>query len=272
MKLGVFALTMMIAFATSTAYAQVSRAYFFKISKDGTDSYVLGTIHSGVALNELPANVLETLQRSKMVVGERAWTLAEAERELDPDSILSEIVSDRQNSRARRLGQESREKLLTFGLPKDFVDVLRPSDEFCPFIRSYAAYQAGKSIDFEITIYARKAGVPVEELENDSLRSKAMASANRNVCTVADLVTSNFVSAKERIAATNKMNRDYRAAELPILPESAELRYRNERWIPRIEALHANGSIFIFVGASHVMQPANILEMLRARGFKITRL
>lgn len=264
--------TMLIAFATSAANAQVSRAYFYRISKGGTDSYVLGTIHSGVALTELPANVLETLRLSKTVVGERAWTLAEAERELDPDSIRRDIVSDRQSSRARRLDLAAREKLLTFGLPKDLIDVLQPSDEFCPFIRGYALQQTRKSIDFEITIFAHRARIEIEELENEWLRAKAITAANRRVCNVADLVNSEFRPPDERLQAAQKLTRDYRAAALPVLSESAELRYRNERWIPRIEELHAKGSVFIFVGVHHVMQPANILEMLSARGFKITRL
>lgn len=51
----------------------------------------------------------------------------------------------------------------------------------------------------------------------------------------------------------------------------ALLEDRNATWIPQIEQLHAEGGGFVAVGAGHLVGPGNVLDMLRAKGFTITR-
>jgi uncharacterized protein YbaP (TraB family) len=46
---------------------------------------------------------------------------------------------------------------------------------------------------------------------------------------------------------------------------------RNASWIEPIEKLHQKGNGFIAVGALHLVGPQNVLEMLQAKGYTVTR-
>lgn len=47
---------------------------------------------------------------------------------------------------------------------------------------------------------------------------------------------------------------------------------RNASWVPELEELHAAGGGFVAVGAMHLIGPKSVLELLRQRGYKVTRL
>ena len=47
---------------------------------------------------------------------------------------------------------------------------------------------------------------------------------------------------------------------------------RNASWIEPIERLHAAGGGFIAVGAMHLVGQRSVLDLLRQRGYKVTRL
>ena len=47
---------------------------------------------------------------------------------------------------------------------------------------------------------------------------------------------------------------------------------RNASWIPELEQLHADGGGFVAVGAMHLIGPRSVLDLLRQRGYKVTRL
>jgi uncharacterized protein YbaP (TraB family) len=51
----------------------------------------------------------------------------------------------------------------------------------------------------------------------------------------------------------------------------ALLANRNRAWVPQLEQLHAGGGAFVAVGAGHLVGPGNVLDLLAARGFQITR-
>jgi uncharacterized protein YbaP (TraB family) len=47
---------------------------------------------------------------------------------------------------------------------------------------------------------------------------------------------------------------------------------RNASWIPELEELHASGGGFVAVGAMHLIGPRSVLDLLRQRGYTVTRL
>jgi hypothetical protein len=49
---------------------------------------------------------------------------------------------------------------------------------------------------------------------------------------------------------------------------------RNRNWLPRIEQMLAEGTdkdYLVVTGALHMIGPQGLVEMLRARGYRITR-
>jgi uncharacterized protein YbaP (TraB family) len=47
---------------------------------------------------------------------------------------------------------------------------------------------------------------------------------------------------------------------------------RNASWVPKIEELHGQGGAFIAVGALHLCGPKSVPELLRERGYSVTRI
>lgn len=47
---------------------------------------------------------------------------------------------------------------------------------------------------------------------------------------------------------------------------------RNASWVPELEELHAAGGGFVAVGAMHLIGKRSVLDLLRQRGYKVTRL
>jgi uncharacterized protein YbaP (TraB family) len=63
----------------------------------------------------------------------------------------------------------------------------------------------------------------------------------------------------------------YTAKELDDI-EDQMLYQRNTRWIPKLEQLFTKGTPFVVVGCDHLKGPRGVVALLRAKGFKITRL
>ena len=47
---------------------------------------------------------------------------------------------------------------------------------------------------------------------------------------------------------------------------------RNRAWLPALERLVAEGDTFVMVGAAHLVGPGSVLDLLRQRGYTVTRL
>jgi len=47
---------------------------------------------------------------------------------------------------------------------------------------------------------------------------------------------------------------------------------RNASWVPELEELHEAGGGFVAVGAMHLIGKRSVLDLLRQRGYKVTRL
>ena len=51
------------------------------------------------------------------------------------------------------------------------------------------------------------------------------------------------------------------------------LRRRNTRWVPRIEAMtKGTDTVFITVGAAHLVGPDGLVSQLRAAGYSVERI
>jgi len=46
---------------------------------------------------------------------------------------------------------------------------------------------------------------------------------------------------------------------------------RNASWIPQLDDLFTTGGAFVAVGAAHLRGPRGVVELLRAKGYTITR-
>ncbi len=47
---------------------------------------------------------------------------------------------------------------------------------------------------------------------------------------------------------------------------------RNTDWVPKLEAFFEQDNVFVAVGAGHLRGERNVIDLLRARGYTITRI
>jgi uncharacterized protein YbaP (TraB family) len=62
----------------------------------------------------------------------------------------------------------------------------------------------------------------------------------------------------------------YKASEIDAFDDQLVFA-RNRNWIPKLDKLLANGDVFIAVGADHLIGKPGVVELLRARGYEVTR-
>lgn len=73
--------------------------------------------------------------------------------------------------------------------------------------------------------------------------------------------------AHERLDSLHAFISDGMETDFPGL-EKALLEDRNRAWIPQIEALAAEGTVFVAVGAGHLSGPTGVLALLQERGWR----
>ena len=62
----------------------------------------------------------------------------------------------------------------------------------------------------------------------------------------------------------------YTDAELDAIDDEM-IFARNAKWIPELEPLLDAGGAYIAVGAAHLRGPRGVVELLKARGYQVTR-
>jgi hypothetical protein len=255
--------------------------FLWKAEKDGKTSWLFGTIHLGVnAENDLPPWVIDKIDGAAAFVMEAdtsdATGLARALQRNDGGSLRTD------------LGPEYWKKL------EDAVGARLAAgfDGMKPF--AVMTLLLAKDLpmtppmDGVLAARARSAARPIHYLESiaDQIAMIDPWMTPADVKAMLDHRDEAKVMAQKMLAA-------YRAGDGPALgamfddqtmwlaagrqPQSypayldALLGKRNRAWVPRLEELHGAGGAFIAVGAGHLVGPGNLLDLLAARGFAITR-
>jgi uncharacterized protein YbaP (TraB family) len=253
---------------------------FWSIEKDGKTSYALGTIHVGVdPESRLPQVVWDKLD------GEKDFAM---ETDLS-DPALMKVLECNKCSLKRDLGPTYWKKLEDVITPavaaklepmKPMVAATMMSMRGLPMTTQMdtlllaRAQNAKKGIVF---LEEAKAEAAVLEKWMDVKALKAML----------DDIEGNDKHTKEMLDAyvagdvdrMIKLSDDEKAEALKHGYSQKEydeqmqdmLYSRNASWIPAIEKAHAEGGVFIAVGAMHLMGEKSVLELLQKKGYKVTR-
>jgi uncharacterized protein YbaP (TraB family) len=258
----------------------LARPLFWSIEKDGITSYALGTIHVGVdAEARLPEIVWSKLDAAKSFAMETDLT----------DPALQKILVCTGCSLKKDLGDKHWAKLEEV-LGKDVaarIETMKPmvaatmmslrglpSTTQMDTLLLARAQRANKSIvylelaEHEAAVLEKVMNVKalkamLDDVEGGLENTKKMLDAYVS----GDEVAMVKMSDAER---THALAHGYTAAEYD---ESMKvvLYDRNAAWIAPIEKLHAAGGGFIAVGAMHLVGPKNVLELLTAKGYKVSR-
>jgi uncharacterized protein len=254
---------------------------FWSIEKDGITSYVLGTIHLGVdAESRLPPIIWSKLDRAPAFAMETDLT----------DPAIQDIVNCSSCSLRRDLGDAYWSKLeaalgarvaagiesmkpmvaatamAMHGMPQttqmDGVLLGRAQNQSKRVIFLERADHAAKVLERWMNIKALKA------MLDDREGGKARTQATLGAYLAGDEQKMLELSKQEKAHA---LANGYTAAEYDASMKEILLD-RNLAWISPIEAMHSGGGGFIAVGALHLVGPGSVLELLTAKGYKITRI
>ena len=258
----------------------IEKPLLWAATRDGTTTYLFGTIHVGVnADTQLPAWL------KAKVDGARAFAM---EANLSEPGLLGAFNRTDGGSLRLDLGPEAWAKLegVVGADMARGVDKLKPIAAMTMLEASFLPQTS--AMDPALEGRAARAGKPIVYFES-ALRQLEIVDP---LITAADVKAflDNLEYAKGKLI---ELRDAYLAGDAETLGKQFEdttlwvaagrdlaqfpgfvkalLENRNAAWIPQIEKLHAEGGGFVAVGAGHLAGPGNVLDMLRARGFTITR-
>lgn len=258
----------------------LARPLFWSIEKNGITSYALGTIHVGVdAEARLPQLVWDKLDAAKSFAMETDLS----------DPALMKLLECTSCSLKRDLGPAYWKKLEAVVTPEvaSRIEAMKPM--VAATMMSMRGLPMTTQMDTLLLARAQSAKKPIVFLEEAKVEAailekwmnvKALKSMLDDIegsdQHTRDMLDAYLAGDETKMIALSDdekaqaLKHGYTAAEFDSSMQ--DLLYgRNASWIPAIEKLHVAGGGFVAVGAMHLMGPKSVLELLAAKGFKVTR-
>ena len=267
--------------AVPVAKQPLPHPLFWAVEKDGKTTYVLGTMHMGVdpdaripelvwrKLDEAPAFAMETdLSKAASLdvmrhdgrtlhadLGDAYW--AKLEQALGSDT-------------AQRMDQMKPmipATLLSMrGLPEtpamDGALFGRASNENKKIVYLEPIEREEQVLEKWMDVRALEAmldDLPAGEQHSKDMLAAYIAGDEAKIQALTDAERADFKKSGRTDAEYDQQMEDLLFA-------------RNASWVPELEQLHAAGGAFVAVGAMHLIGKRSVLDMLRQRGYQVTRL
>jgi uncharacterized protein YbaP (TraB family) len=257
----------------------VKAPYFFEVTAaNGKVSHLLGTRHVSVPLSKFPDVVRTEIKAAKLAVFEVA-----------PEDTTG--VPSRAHPLRDELGAADWKHLREL-LGKDTADDLVTAAPSAAAVSMMVLYEDPTNmLDKQIEDVVADAKIPARGLETAAFQDGVLDK-------LLDLrmLKATIEQTKDR-AEIEKESRDdlgqycagtddspgmdaesrakmikagYTAAELDAMDEQLVFA-RNRSWIPKLEAMFAQGGVFVAVGADHLIGNKGVPALLEARGMKVKR-
>ena len=241
-------------------------------------SYVFGTIHVGVGIDELPAVVSEKFAASQQFVSELHLDELTPEKSMAlliarPGQSVTELLTSAQfNNLANQLASVA---------PKPFLAKMTVGGAQSLLILKH--FPSGESLDRTLMQQAAAQGKTSVGLETIAEQMKTLELLLTKEALVylinnpgelreslAELVTIYLTGDEEELAEAI-LTPDIEAMAMSKEALEAVIYARNRSWAAALPQVIGNKSTFIAVGAGHLPGPEGLLNLLRARGFRVAR-
>lgn len=267
------------------AESKVDRPFLWKATKGGQTIYVMGTIHLGVSMNDLPPYVLEAVAESKSFYAEADVATT------TPEFVLSRARYSGGQTLDQFLPASSWEKLvqdMSGLIPADGLKTFKPWYVLNGLAMTPLAQDASITgrLDEELIQFAKVSGVTVNYLETASLQF-AVLEAIAPVSILDAVIQQNdslieFQADQFSMTLGCYQNSDDACIENLIKPISeggqfytwqAELllNQRHRTWMPQMIKASQSGATFIAVGVAHLFGEQGLVSLLKAQGFEVSR-
>jgi uncharacterized protein YbaP (TraB family) len=257
---------------------KVTAPYFYRVEKSGATSYLLGTRHISVSLAKFPQVVHDRIADAKLAVFELPPDDRPTKKH--PSVHLRDAVG-------APLWDHYRE--LVGHRNADAIEHTRPS---LAILRASLLFEdLGATLEHDLQATAESVHVPIRGLETAQFQDdtiehildlrmlRAMIETTKDRAEIEDQAATELrdycTGADKRAGFSDKeraqLHGHYSDAELDAIDEEMVFA-RNAKWIPDLEQLFDTGGAFVAVGAGHLRGPRGVVELLRARGYTLTRI
>lgn len=263
---------------TSSAPTKVQKPFFWKVTKAGRTSYLLGTVHVGVhAEGELPPSVWQTFRRLTCFV-------MEADQEaVKPDLLLQMASLPPDQDLAKQLTPAVWKKVETKLAPIVGEAVLhRVRPWFVAILYLQTVVPKGEPMDGALLRLAKQGGKRIDYLEDWREAISAFAAVTE-VSDLEDLVTHEEQAVKETDALLGAYRSGDEGQLTRVMKEintrgqdsdrkmKALIQDRNVKWMPRLRETIEKQDCFVAVGAGHLVGDQNLRSLLAAEGYEVKR-
>jgi hypothetical protein len=280
MKRALFAVLAVLA-ACRGGNDKLAKPFLWSAEKDGVTTYLFGTMHMGVdpeqRLPDLVWSRLEAAKTFAMETDPNDVSKIDFMRH-DGKTLHEELGGVRWHRLQKMIGEQP---ALRVDQMKPYIAATLVSSSGLPQtvpmdgVMLRHATQGHKPIVFlepietQVTVIekwltTRTLGEMLDDVPDTTARTKRLLGA--------------YVSGDER--EIQRVTEDEHAVALKRGHTEAEYRdemtdllfRRNASWIPLIDRMHADGGGFVAVGTLHLVGPGSVLDLLRQRGYKVTRI
>jgi uncharacterized protein YbaP (TraB family) len=261
----------------------VAAPYFYRVTKNGPPSYLLGTFHADVALSKFPKDIADDIRAARLVV---------LETPPEGDHGSAQVQAVQPTSIADALGPADWKHYQELAGPtiSKAVEFRKSQVAFITLIALYV--DTTVRLEHDIARVAKRAQVATDGLETDDFQQaligklldvrmlKAMLETTPDRATLARKFADeleHYCKGDRADSGTNAADRadmkkaGYSDAEIDAF-DDATVYARNRTWIPKLEDMFATGNVFVAVGADHLRGPKGVVELLQARGWTVERI
>ncbi len=262
---------------------------FWEVAGKHNTVYLLGSVHLLHIDDRALPSVTEDAYLDAEVLVEELNILQMASEMLVPEAIAAQVLPEGQ-SLAAIIGPELHAQLKVaakdLGLDTDFLSRLQPwyvASIVSALRLAKAGFNAQDGVDYQIALRAQRDGKPIVGLETAAQQLGFLASMSMEDQRNFLAATLNESEDGEELREITEAwrNGDLVALEA-LLKQGAEqmptffqriVVDRNRNWMPRIEQMLADPQkdYLVVTGALHMIGKEGLVEMLRDKGYKITR-
>lgn len=255
----------------------ITKPYIYEVSKDGRTSYLFGTFHIGIGVEQLPSWVTRLHRNAELHAYElKAYDFAIYKEMVNfrtkPEDVIKKYVKNKETK--ANFSEEEILKLEKLGIPRRASEQMDAKVCANFYFRDLWFKQPHNTLDGELMIYSQKFNRPVLELEDEALREEAEKLVEPSSCDVRDYLSEEGVKAIDAVALEN-INSYLQGEDVPESEfESGyeDVFYRNQKWMPKLEHAFATKRTFVTVGMFHLYGSEGLINLLRAKDYEVRRL
>ncbi|BED87796.1 MULTISPECIES: TraB/GumN family protein [unclassified Pseudoalteromonas] len=282
-----FILTLFI----TTSFNSVAAPALFKVEKNGTSSYLFGTVHVGDAsMKGLPEKITKAIDQSDQVIVEvdisKLTPLQMQQRSMpfmmlkEGKTLQTELSKQNYNKLKDYFAKKSIDIAMFNGLKPWAVMVTMMQIEF-----QNAGFSDQTGIDKQVLAYAKERNIKIGELETleqqlqmfDGMALLSNEMIEETFEQLADINTYfiklvNAWKNGDMDTLTAYYNMSFDDSNYGEISEQVMLVNRNNKWVEQLVPRLINEKLFIAVGALHLPEQHGLIKQLKDKGFSVTRL